>query len=103
MFDCKCLIFELQFYQSVQPDTVPGDIVFVLQLKDHPNFKRQGDDLFIEHTLNLTEALCGYQFVITHLDDRQLLIKSCDGEIVKPGLESFQLILLFKLELFSVL
>ncbi|KAJ8470167.1 hypothetical protein OPV22_024510 [Ensete ventricosum] len=66
------------------PDTVTGDIVFVLQQKDHPKFKRKGDDLFYEHTLSLAEALCGFQFVLTHLDNRQLLIKSNPGEVVKP-------------------
>ncbi|RLN41545.1 hypothetical protein C2845_PM01G33890 [Panicum miliaceum] len=68
----------------LQPDTVTGDIVFVLQQKDHSKFKRKGDDLFYEHTLSLTEALCGFQFVLTHLDNRQLLIKSNPGEVVKP-------------------
>ncbi|KAJ7568972.1 hypothetical protein O6H91_01G055400 [Diphasiastrum complanatum] len=67
------------------PDTITGDIVFVLQLKDHPMFKRKGDDLFVEHSLTLTEALCGFQFALTHLDGRQLLIKSAPGEIIKPG------------------
>ncbi|KAK9061367.1 hypothetical protein SSX86_018548 [Deinandra increscens subsp. villosa] len=66
------------------PDTVTGDIVFVLQQKEHPKFKRKGDDIFVEHTLNLTEALCGFQFILTHLDNRQLLIKSQPGEVVKP-------------------
>lgn len=66
------------------PDTVTGNIVFVLQLKDHAQFKRKGDDLFIEHTLTLTEALCGFQFIVTHLDGRQLLIKSQPGEIITP-------------------
>ncbi|XP_024403577.1 dnaJ protein homolog isoform X2 [Physcomitrium patens] len=61
------------------------DVVFVLQLKEHPEFKRKGDDLFLERTLSLTEALCGFQFSLTHLDGRQLLIKSKPGEIVKPG------------------
>lgn len=70
----------------MQPDTQTGDIVFVLQLKDHPKFKRKSDDLFVEHTLTLTEALCGFQFTLTHLDGRQLLIKSSPGEIVKPGI-----------------
>lgn len=69
----------------LQPDTITGDIVFVLQQKEHPKFKRKGDDLFVEHTLTLTEALCGFQFVLTHLDNRQLLIKSQPGEVVKPG------------------
>ncbi|KAJ8625928.1 hypothetical protein MRB53_019235 [Persea americana] len=67
------------------PDTVTGDIVFVLQLKDHPKFKRKLDDLYVEHTLSLTEALCGFQFALTHLDGRQLLIKSNPGEVIKPG------------------
>ncbi|KAK1263202.1 hypothetical protein QJS04_geneDACA009377 [Acorus gramineus] len=66
------------------PDCITGDIVFVLQQKEHPKFKRKGDDLFVEHTLSLTEALCGFQFVLTHLDGRQLLIKSNPGEVVKP-------------------
>nr|ABI18985.1 molecular chaperone DjA2 [Allium ampeloprasum] len=66
------------------PDTVTGDIVFVLQQKEHPKFQRKGDDLFYKHTLSLTEALCGFQFVLTHLDGRQLLIKSNPGEVVKP-------------------
>jgi DnaJ homolog subfamily A member 2 len=76
-----------------QPDTVTGDIVFVLQQKDHSKFKRKGDDLFYEHTLSLAEALCGFQFVLTHLDNRQLLIKSNPGEVVKPGKTLFLWIL----------
>ncbi len=70
----------------MQPDTVTGDIVFVLQLRDHPKFERKVDDLIVERTLNLTEALCGFQFVLTHLDGRQLLIKSNPGEVIKPGI-----------------
>ncbi|KAF5177519.1 Chaperone protein dnaj protein [Thalictrum thalictroides] len=66
------------------PDTVTGDIVFVLQQKEHPKFKRKGDDLYVEHSLSLTEALCGFQFILTHLDNRQLLIKSNPGEVIKP-------------------
>lgn len=70
---------------SLQPDTVTGDIVFIIQQKEHPKFKRKGDDLFVEHSLSLTDALCGFQFVLNHLDSRQLLIKSNPGEVVKPG------------------
>jgi len=67
------------------PDTVTGDIVIVLQVKEHPKFKRKYDDLYIDHTLSLTEALCGFQFTLIHLDGRQLLIKSNPGEVIKPG------------------
>lgn len=66
------------------PDTVTGDLVFVIKQKEHPKFKRKGDDLFVEHKLSITEALCGFQFVLTHLDGRSLLIKSNPGEVIKP-------------------
>lgn len=77
------IVFEGQADEA--PDTITGDIVFVLQLKEHSKFERKMDDLFVEHSVSLTEALCGYQFALTHLDGRQLLIKSNPGEIVKPG------------------
>ncbi|KAH9627417.1 hypothetical protein KSS87_012067 [Heliosperma pusillum] len=72
------------------PDMITGDIVFVIQLKDHSKLKRKGVDLFYEHTLSLTEALCGFRFVFTHLDGRQLLVKSNPGEVIKP--DSFKAI-----------
>ncbi|KAF3440073.1 hypothetical protein FNV43_RR18351 [Rhamnella rubrinervis] len=77
------IVFEGQADEA--PDTVTGDIVIVLQLKEHPKFKRKFDDLYVEHNLSLTEALCGFQFALTHLDGRQLLIKSNPGEVIKPG------------------
>ena len=72
---CICSDSRFPFYShgdwshcvvSLQPDTVTGDIVFVLQQKEHPKFKRKGDDLFFEHSLSLTEALCGFHFILTH-------------------------------------
>ncbi|KAK4270509.1 hypothetical protein QN277_023538 [Acacia crassicarpa] len=77
------IVFEGQADEA--PDTIAGDIVFVIQVKEHPKFKRKHDDLYVEHNLSLTEALCGFQFVITHMDGRQLLIKSHPGEVIKPG------------------
>jgi len=68
-----------------QPDSDPGDIIFVVQQKEHPVFKRKGSDLFYQKTLTLSEALCGFKFAIPHLDGRQLLVSSNDGDVVKPG------------------
>jgi len=67
------------------PDTIPGDIVFVVQEKEHATFKRKGPDLFLEKNINLTEALCGMKFSVTHLDKRQLLISTHEGEVIKPN------------------
>ncbi|KAH8487795.1 hypothetical protein H0E87_023745 [Populus deltoides] len=51
-----------------QADEAVRDVVVVLQLKEHPNFERKLDDLYVKRTISLTEALCGYQFSLTHLD-----------------------------------
>ncbi|XP_077247002.1 dnaJ protein homolog [Tasmannia lanceolata] len=76
------IVFQGEADEAVS--NISTDIVFVLQLKEHPKFKRKFDDLYVEHTLSLTEALCGFQFALTHLDGRQLLIKSNMGEVIKP-------------------
>ena len=52
------------------PDTVAGDIVFAIPLKDYPEFKRKVDGLFVKRIMTPTEALCGFQFIRTHLDGR---------------------------------
>lgn len=43
--------------------------------QEHEVFKRRGSDLFMTKKITLYEALCGFQFLLTHLDDRQLLIQ----------------------------
>jgi len=67
------------------PDIIPGDIVLVLQQKPHEVFKRDRDDLICEKTIKLAESLCGFQFVLTHLDGRKILVRSNPGEVTKPG------------------
>jgi len=62
-----------------------GDVIFVVQEQEHERFVRKADDLFLEHTLTLSEALCGFRFKIVHMDGRELIVSSRPGEIIKPG------------------
>lgn len=68
-----------------EPGVTAGDIIVVLDEKEHPVFKRQGLDLIMEMEIQLVEALCGFQRVIKHLDDRQILVTSPKGAIIKDG------------------
>jgi len=65
------------------PGMNPGDINFIVEIKDHGVFKRQGADLLVHKELSLNQALCGFSFKITHLDGRQVVIKSKPGEIIR--------------------
>mmetsp|Transcript_3271 Transcript_3271/g.3767 ORF Transcript_3271/g.3767 Transcript_3271/m.3767 type:complete len:411 (+) Transcript_3271:87-1319(+) len=67
-----------------KPNQEPGDINFVVQEKEHETFKRKGADLLITKTLSLNEALCGFEWSVTHLDNREIIISSRPGEVIKP-------------------
>lgn len=71
------------------PDADAGDVVFTLKEQEHNLFKRKGADLFIEKKISLVEALCGFEFELTHLDGRKLFIKTSPGDIVKPQTGKF--------------
>ncbi|KAF2070999.1 hypothetical protein CYY_007675 [Polysphondylium violaceum] len=79
----KIVFSEEGDYES--PDIVPGDVIVVLQQKEHPVFTREGDDLVMDHKITLLEALTGFTFYIQHLDGRVLVVKSKPSEILKPG------------------
>uniref|UniRef100_A0A1B6GWU4 J domain-containing protein n=1 Tax=Cuerna arida TaxID=1464854 RepID=A0A1B6GWU4_9HEMI len=68
-----------------EPGYKPGDIVIVLDEKDHLMYKRTGNDLILRMHIELVEALCGFQKVIHTLDNRDLLITVIPGEVVKHG------------------
>jgi len=42
------------------PGMEAGDINFIIKIKDHPVFKRQGSDLLVQKELSLNQALCGF-------------------------------------------
>ncbi|XP_070104845.1 dnaJ homolog subfamily A member 1 isoform X1 [Equus caballus] len=68
-----------------EPGLEPGDIIIVLDQKDHAVFTRRGEDLFMCMDIQLVEALCGFQKPISTLDNRTIVITSHPGQIVKHG------------------
>jgi len=68
-----------------EPGVETGDLIIVLQQEPHQIFTRNHDDLFISHTINITEALCGFKTVVKHLDGRSLVLNQNPGEFLAPG------------------
>jgi len=65
-----------------EPGVQAGDLIFVIQQEQHALFERQGENLIMKRTLTLSESLCGFQFVIRHLDGRDLVITRAPGHVV---------------------
>ncbi|XP_072409384.1 dnaJ homolog subfamily A member 4-like [Chiloscyllium punctatum] len=68
-----------------EPGLEPGDVIIVLDQKDHDVFQRHGNDLVMKMEILLVEALCGFKRTIGTLDRRTLLISSKPGEVIKVG------------------
>lgn len=68
-----------------EPGLEPGDVIIVLDQKEHPDFKRQEDNLRTNINIKLVEALCGLKKTIQTLDNRTLIITTQPGEVIKPN------------------
>ncbi|KAF3854836.1 hypothetical protein F7725_022891 [Dissostichus mawsoni] len=66
-----------------EPGLEPGDVIIVLDQKDHPLFQRKDEDLIMKMDIKLAEALCGFKKTIQTLDDRTLVISALPGEVIK--------------------
>lgn len=67
-----------------EPGLAPGDVVLVLQQKEHEHFQRAGIDLVYKKSIGLAEALCGLTLHIKHLDGRILKVPHPPGQVIKP-------------------
>lgn len=74
------------------PDMPSGDVIIVVkeQNSTFPMFKRRGDDLLMEKTITLQEALCGFRFHFKHMDGRDVVVESQEGDVVSP--DSFRVV-----------
>lgn len=68
-----------------EPGLEPGDVIIVLDQKEHPVFQRQEDDLVMKMKIKLAEALCGFKKIVLTLDNRPLIINSTPGQVIKHG------------------
>lgn len=62
-----------------EPGLEPGDVIIVLDQKDHDVFQRQDNHLVMKMKIKLVEALCGFKKTIHTLDNRTLIISTQPG------------------------
>ena len=47
-----------------------GDVIYTIKQIEHPRLKRNGDTLYLIHTISIYEAITGFSIKYVHLDDQ---------------------------------
>eukprot|EP00475_Leptophrys_vorax_P014081 TRINITY_DN20469_c0_g1_i1.p1 TRINITY_DN20469_c0_g1~~TRINITY_DN20469_c0_g1_i1.p1 ORF type:complete len:365 (-),score=23.73 TRINITY_DN20469_c0_g1_i1:192-1286(-) len=76
---------EITFYEEGEPvmDGDPGDLKFVIRTAPHDTFLRDGDDLHMNATISLVDALVGFKRSVKHLDGH--LVEIGTQAVTRPG------------------
>ena len=57
----------------------PGDLYCRIFVKEHPIFKRKGDDLYVKTPISFSQATLGDEIEMTALDGKKVLLKVPSG------------------------
>jgi DnaJ-class molecular chaperone len=69
---------------NIVSEQCKGDVKIIVKIENNSSFVRNGLDLFIEHTISLKEALCGFTYELKHLNERVYTINNKTGNIITP-------------------
>ena len=61
-----------------------GDIKCFIKIKNNTDFQRNGLNLVYNKKITLKESLCGFSFVINHIDGKTYTINNFNGKIIHP-------------------
>lgn len=71
---------------EVEDSSIPaGDVIIVIDEKDHSQFVRKQEHLVMNIDIKLVEALCGFSRNIKTLDGRTLHFNVLPGEVISHG------------------
>ncbi|XP_020572717.1 dnaJ homolog subfamily B member 13-like isoform X2 [Phalaenopsis equestris] len=69
-----------------RPGCLPADVIYMIAEKEHPFFKRVGDDLVLKIEIPLVNALTGWTFSFFLITGEKMTLSFRD-EIIHPGYE----------------
>lgn len=71
---------------NVMDVNLKGDVKAIISIQNSSEFRREGLNLFMDKEISLKESLCGFEFIIHHINGKQLRFKNEIGNTVKDGL-----------------
>ena len=71
---------------NIMDINLKGDVKIVITIQNTTIFKRDGLDLHIDKEITFKESLCGFDFIIHHINEKQLRFNNEAGSPIKDGL-----------------
>jgi DnaJ-class molecular chaperone len=71
---------------NILSSELKGDVKIVINIQNTTIFKRDGLNLNMEKDISLKESLCGFDFIIHHVNGKQLRYTSDAGSPLKDGI-----------------
>tara|TARA_B100000902_G_C27185036_1_gene850875 strand:- start:516 stop:1118 length:603 start_codon:yes stop_codon:yes gene_type:complete len=66
-------------------NNIIGDIKIKIKLLDDNNYKRKGLDIIYTKNISFKESICGFSFVLTHINGKTYTINNNTGIIINPN------------------
>jgi DnaJ-class molecular chaperone len=82
MPDNHRIVFKSQWDE--EPETNPGDLIFVIRTSPHDIFTRHHHDLRMSLEISLLESLVGFSKEVTHLDGH--IVTITNDQVTIPGI-----------------
>jgi len=70
---------------NVVREDCKGDIKIFIKIENDTDFKRSGLDLFLDKTITVKEALCGFSFDLKYITGKTYTITNQSGNIISHG------------------
>ena len=71
---------------NIMDSNLKGDVKIVINIQNTTFFKRDGLNLTIDKEISFKESLCGFDFIIPHINGKQLRFNNEAGSPIKDGL-----------------
>lgn len=78
-------VFKFEGQSHEQPGMKAGDVIIILKEQPHTTYKRDGDNLYLNTTISLRDALLGFKKKIGRLDNESSFTLSRRDTVTQPS------------------
>lgn len=71
--------------QPKNPNQKPGDLIFIINITEHNNFKREGNNLNYTCNINFIDSIIGKEIEIPHFNGNTIRTNINNWGVVHPG------------------